>query len=84
MGTASHIGIGEKFSVAVILNFTPKPITIYGINCMEFKLGEVQNKVHFPNHATVWTDTLSHAASSSLSYSLGAPHCSTHCKMYLS
>jgi len=56
MGTASHIGIGEKFSVAVILNFTPKPLTyisIYEISCMEFKLGEVQNKVHFPNYATV-------------------------------
>jgi hypothetical protein len=26
MGNASHIGIGEKFSVAVILNFTPKPL----------------------------------------------------------
>jgi hypothetical protein len=51
---------------------------------MEFKLGEVQNKVHFPNHATVQIDTSSHAASSWLSYSLGVPQCSTHCKMYLS
>lgn len=57
MGSASHRGTGEKFSVAVILNFTLKPqhnITIYGISCMEFKLGEGQNKVHFPNYATVY------------------------------
>lgn len=56
MGSASHRKTGEKFSVVVILYFTPKPqhnITIYGIRCMEFQLGEGQNKVHFPNYATV-------------------------------
>ena len=78
----------RKFSVAVILNFTLKPqhnITMYGISCMEFNLGEGQNKVHFPNYATVQIDISSHAAAASwLRYSLGVPHRSTPYKMFLS